>query len=262
MEIGSHRIYDLAEPLSAATPHSPSHPALTLALLRRHGDSVRQDGGSSAFETIHMGSHTGTHIDALCHGSLDGMMFGGVPATTSGGVFATNGIDQVEPFYCRGVLLDIPETLGESSLAAGQPITADDLGAAADAAGVDVTAGDVVLVRTGRPAGAFGDVDDPAAIEAGVPGVEVSGAQWLVDRGVRAVGSDTITFEWLPPGRGVKDMPVHTLLLCRAGVNIIELMNLEEISRDDIHEFLFVAIPLKLVGATGSPLRPLAIVSG
>ena len=259
--IRSRRIYDLAEPLSAATPHSPSHPGVTLALLRRHGDAVREDGGSSAFEALHMGVHTGTHIDALCHGSVEGTMFGNVPATTTGGVFATNGIDEVEPFFCRGVLLDIPWALGREALDAGHRITKADLEVAAERAGVEVGEGDVVLVRTGRPLRRFADLDDGAAIEAGVPGVDLSGAKWLAERRVRAAGSDTIAFEWLPAGRGAANMPVHTLLLCRAGINIIELLHLEELSRDGVYQFVFAAAPLKLVGATGSPLRPFAVVS-
>lgn len=208
-----------------------------------------------------MGAHTGTHIDALCHGSVNGTMFGGVPATTTGGVFTTNGIDEVKPLFCRGVLLDIPRAREQEALEAGHPVTRDDLVSAAELAGVNVGEGDVVLVRTGRPLGRFADLDDPAAIEAGVPGVDDSGATWLVERHARAVGSDTIAFEWIPAGRGVTNMPVHTLLLCQAGINIIELLNLEELAHDGVHDFLFVAAPLKLVGATGSPLRPFAVVS-
>jgi kynurenine formamidase len=256
----AHRIYDLAEPLSAATPHSPSHPGVTVAMLRRHGDTVREDGGSSAFEMLCLGGHTGTHIDAFCHASIDGTMLGGADIATHNGVYPVLGVETIEPFFCRGVLLDVPAALGQEAMHAGQPITAADLERTADLAGVEVREGDVVLVRTGRPLGRFADIDDPAARQPGVPGVDASGAHWLAERKVRASGSDTIAYEWLPPGKGVANMPVHTLFLCRAGIHIIEVMQLEELARDKVYEFLFVAAPLKLVGATGSPLRPLAIV--
>lgn len=254
------RIYDLAEPLSAATPHSPSHPGVTVAMLRRHGDTVREDGGSSAFEMLCLGGHTGTHIDAFCHASIDGTMLGGHDVATRNGVYPAHGVETIEPFFCRGVLLDVPAALGQETMHAGQAITATDLQRAAALAGVDIRAGDVVLVRTGRPLGRFADLDNAAARQLGVPGVDASGAEWLAGHGIRASGSDTIAYEWLPPGRGVSNMPVHTLFLCRAGIHIIEVMQLEELARDKVHEFLFVAAPLKLVGATGSPLRPLAIV--
>jgi kynurenine formamidase len=53
-------------------------------------------------------------------------------------------------------------------------------------------------------------------------------------------------------------MPVHAHLLVQSGIHIIEVMNLEELARDGIHEFLFVAAPMNIRGATGAPLRPLA----
>ena len=74
------RVYDLAQPLEAATPVSPNHPAFRMALIRRHGDSVRADGTSGANELITMGGHTGTHVDALCHVSSHMKLHGGVDA--------------------------------------------------------------------------------------------------------------------------------------------------------------------------------------
>ena len=55
-------------------------------------------------------------------------------------------------------------------------------------------------------------------------------------------------------------LPVHTALLVEAGIYIIEMMNLTELARDEVWEFLFVLIPLKVVGATGVPVRPVAVV--
>jgi len=257
----AHRIYDLAEPLSATTPHSPSHPGFTMAMLRRHGDSVREDGGSSAFEMLCLGGHTGTHIDAFCHASIHGRMFGGADIATRNGVYPVHGVEAIEPFFCRGVLLDVPAALEQETMYPGQPITAVDLERAASGEGVEIREGDVVLVRTGRPLGRFKDLDDPAAREPGVPGIDASGGHWLAERKIRASGCDTIAYEWLPPGKGVANMPVHTLFLVEKGIYIIEVMQLEELARDRVYEFLFVAAPLKLVGATGSPLRPLAVVT-
>ena len=85
-------------------------------------------------------------------------------------------------------------------------------------------------------------------------------AAWLAAHGVRATGSDTIAFEALAPGSGHARLPVHGLLLVEHGIHIIETLQLEDLARDEVAEHLFVAAPLKLVGGTGSPLRPLALV--
>ena len=77
---------------------------------------------------------------------------------------------------------------------------------------------------------------------------------------MRVTGSDTIAYEHLAPGMGHTRLPVHVILLVESGIHIIEVLDLEELARDGVHEFWFVAAPLKIVGATGSPLRPLAIV--
>jgi len=49
-------------------------------------------------------------------------------------------------------------------------------------------------------------------------------------------------------------------LITRHGIQILEMVNLEELARDRVYTFLFIASPLKLAGATGSPVRPIAIV--
>lgn len=88
-----------------------------------------------------------------------------------------------------------------------------------------------------------------------LPGVTLDGALWLSRRGVAAVGGDTLAFERLPSPR----MEVHVHLLVEAGIHIIECLALEALSAARVSEFLFVAAPLKLDGATGSPLRPYAL---
>jgi kynurenine formamidase len=86
------------------------------------------------------------------------------------------------------------------------------------------------------------------------PGPGIEGARWLSSRRVFAAGSDTVVFEKTPNPA----MPVHVHLLVESGIHIIEVLNLEEVARDGIHEFLFVAAPMNIRGATGAPLRPLA----
>lgn len=254
-------VYDLAQPLAASTPTSPNHPGFRMALTRRHGDMVRADGSSAASELIVTGGHVGTHVDALAHVSYRGLLHGGIAADEAqrGGRFARLGIDEMAPVVCRGVLLDVPAVHGSDVLPAAYPINADDLQAAADR-GVELRCGDAALIRTGW-ARHFGNATAYLGHESGVPGPTEQAARWLVERGVRVTGADTIAYEHIPAGAGHSLLPVHRLLLVEHGIHIVEVMNLEQIAAAGVCEFLFILAPLKIVGATGSPVRPLAVVT-
>ena len=255
-------VFDLAQPLSAQTPSSPNHPGFKMSLMRRHGDMVRDDGSSAANEMIVTGGHVGTHVDALAHVSYRGKLHGGVSAEDAqrGGRFSELGVDQMAPMVCRGVLLDVAGLHGAKALPGGYGITEDDVSAAASKAGVEVRAGDVALVRSGWATN-FGDAETFLGHETGVPGPTEGAARWLADRGVRATGAETIAYEQVKPEVGHALLPVHRLLLVEEGVHIIEVMNLSSLAVAGVHEFLFVLAPLNIVGGTGSPVRPLAVVS-
>jgi kynurenine formamidase len=257
------RVVDLGRMLTVGMPQSPNHPAYWHAHPRRHGDMVRADGGSAANDMITMGTHVGTHVDALSHVSQDGRVYGGLDATEAlqGGRYVELGAHTIEPMVRRGVLLDVPGTLGVERLEAGQEITVADLEATVERQGVTIGAGDVVLVRSGW--GQHFDSGDKATFmgqETGVPGVSEAGATWLASHDVHAVGADTIAFERLAPGAGHGLLPAHRVLLVERGIYIVETMDLEELARDAIHEFLLILSPLAFFGATGSPVRPLAVV--
>jgi kynurenine formamidase len=261
-ELARARVYDLAQPLEATTPVLPHHAPFRMAMLRRHGDYFREDGSSGANELLSLGGHTGTHIDALCHMSMDGKLHGGLDPDTvcRGGRFAEHGVEAIAPIVCRGVLLDVAGALGVPALEPARAITAQDLEATCRAQAVDVREGDAVLVRTGWPVGRFETPEAFLGWATGVPGTDVTAARWLAGRRIRVTDSDTIVYEWLAPGAALGRLPVHVILLVEHGIPIIEVMDLEELARDRAWTFLFVAAPLKLVGATGSPMRPLALV--
>lgn len=257
------RVYDLARPMSVGMPQSPNHPQFWHTLPRRHGDMVRPDGGSAANDLIVTGTHVGTHIDALAHVSQDGKLHGGVDAAEAGrgGRFMDHGVHTIAPMVRRGVLLDVPAALGHQVCAPAYEITPDDLAAAADREGVGVGAGDVVLVRSGWGRRFEDGAEAYSGGATGVPGVGEAGARWLAGRGVHAAGADSIAFERLAPGRGHSVLPAHRVLLVEAGVYVIETLALEELAEAGVYEFSFVLAPLPLVGATGSPVRPLALVA-
>jgi len=259
--VAGAQVIDLAHPWERGMPVSPNHPAFQLAMMRRHGDMIRPDGGSAANEMFLLGGHVGTHLDALGHVSQDGVLYGGAEAAASQSNhgLTTLGIDTVEPILCRGVLLDVAALHEVEVLEPGYEVTAHDLEAARSAAGVTIGSGDAVLIRTGWAAH-WSDPDLFRGQVGGAPGPGESAGHWLADRGVRVSGAETIAYEVIRPRAGHATLPVHRILMVEAGIHIIEVMNLTGLAASGAREFLFVASPLKIVGGTGSPIRPLAIV--
>ncbi|HUY25714.1 MAG TPA: cyclase family protein, partial [Candidatus Saccharimonadales bacterium] len=170
-------------------------------------------------------------------------------------------IETVAPMVCRGVLLDIPAVLAVDCLAPDHGISAQELEAACRHHGIEVGAGDAVLVRTGWAGRHYADPEAYSGHLTGTPGPDLSAARWLADKGIRVTGSDTVTYERLQAPPRSAELPVHVCLLVEHGIHIIEVMDLEELAHEEVREFVFVAAPLKIVGGTGSPLRPLALVA-
>jgi kynurenine formamidase len=255
------RTIELGQPLFTGMPCSPNHPGFRMSLTRRHGDMTRPDGGSASSEMLITGGHVGTHIDALAHVSHDGKLHGGVDAETAqrGGRFVEHGAERIPPLITRGVLLDIAAVHGVDVLAPGYGVTESDLLAAADRAGVRPGPGDVALVRTGW-ARHFSEAARYLGHDSGVPGLTEDAAAWLADTGVVATGADTTAYERIPAGEGHRVLPVHRLLLVEHGIHIIEHLNLEDAAAAGLTEFLFVLTALRIVGGTGSPIRPVAVI--
>src|SRR5215472_10861650 len=248
--VASARTIDLAQPYFTRRPHHPEHPPFLFSLVKAHGEFVGPGGNSSASDAIALGSHVGTHIDALCHFSCGGKLHGGVETdgrqSYGGGVQAMS-VDTIAPILRRGVLLDLA---GDGPLDAAHEVTPDDLERARRC---EIRAGDVVLLRTGW-ARYFEDARQFVNNTRG-PGPGIAGARWLSARGIFAAGADTVAFEKSPDPA----MPVHVHLLVDSGIHIIECLNLEKLAAEQVWEFVFVAAPLKIRGATGAPIRPLAL---
>ena len=251
------KVFDLAQPYFVGMPHHPSHPPFLFSLVKQHGEYIGPTGNSSASDALAMGTHVGTHIDGLCHFSCGGKLHGGEEAASAqsyAGGLRKFSIDTIAPILRRGRLLDIAGLEQTTALPRDFEITAAHLDAAAERQSLEIREGDVVLVRTGWAA----YFEDPGKFISEVhgPGPGIEGARWLSSRRIYAAGSDTVAFEKVPDA----SMPVHVHLLVESGIHIIECLNLEELAAAKVYEFLFVALPLKIRGATGSPVRPVALV--
>ncbi len=269
------RQYSLAAVRFNGMPLFPGHPTFQVVSYRTpHGLQVGREnlwapvandvGLGCMTELLTATSHSGAHIDALAHMTVgeDAHWYDGANAGDHLGDFGPTVGDaaQLPPLFTRGVLLDVAGHRGVECLPAGSPVDADELTAIARAQDVEIHEYDVVLFRTGYM-GLWPDAARMADHRS--PGPDLSAADFLLERGVVAVGSDTETFEVQPapdPGTPANPQPVHTRLLIESGVYIMESLDLEQLAADGVHEFLFVALPLKIAGATGSMLDPLAVV--
>lgn len=239
-------------------PQRATHPRYTFSLVRRHGDATRESGLSTANELLVLCGHSGTHLDALSHASVRGRLHGGRRAddVESHEGMRAFGVETVAPLVARFVLFDLATETGGPPLPPGHAVTARDLGTLAAKGGLLPARGDVALVRTGwgslwdRPRRYEGE-------EGGIAGIDASAAEWLAEHGVVAIGADNLTVEVEAPG--AKDLPVHAFCLVERAIYLLENLFLEELARVGAREGLFVAAPLKLVGATGAPVRPIAI---
>ena len=247
------RVFDLEQPRYPGAPTHPAHAPGFNYFLHRHHARGAPEARTGASGIVVMPEHSGTHIDALCHQAENLKLHGGVDADTvqTSAGFRQLAIDSMAPMIARGVLLDVA---GDARLKPGYVITPDDLERASRA---EVREGDVVLVRTGyaqlwaKPAEYLDDA-----------GVGAAGCRWLVERKVRAAGADNMAFDIMSSERDPDlnaTLPGHVLLLVRAGIPIIENLNLEQLAAEKVYEFVFVCLPLKMRGATGSPVRPVAI---
>lgn len=267
--IDGSRLYDLSVEYF---PGMPSFQALgdpTYQLWLTHSprgtgvDDPLEVGGaqnakvSYTGDAISMYTHTGTHIDSLNHFGLYGRIYNGFHADQHLGDHGwhRNGAETIPPIVARGVMIDVAALKHDKVLPASYGITVDDLKDALARQGVDLEPGDVVLVRTGR----MSLWPDRALYETDSPGLTLAAARWLAeDKHAMVIGSDALAPEQLPSAQPDNWLPAHTYLLAQRGIPIIEILDLESLSRDHVYEVAFIGASLRLRGASAAPFRPIA----
>ncbi len=209
-------------------------------------------------DAISMYTHMGTHIDALNHFGLNGKVWNGFSADEHLGDkgWKKTGAETIPAIIARGILIDIPGAKNSSSLPPNYRINASDLQEALRKQKTILQKGDVVLIRTGQAR----HYEDAHKFLDQYPGINLDAVKWLIEeQQVMLLGADNLSFEAFPPEREDNWVPVHTYLLAEKGVMFIEQIFLEELAKDDIYEFAFIASSLKLRGASAAPMRPLAL---
>jgi kynurenine formamidase len=256
------RIYELGTEFGRSMPQGPVDNSYGFRLTQyrtpRCIATTEEPGFDSSMEVIAASPHVGTHIDGLAHIQSHGLLFGGYRARDVYSDFGwqQNGMEHSKPIVGRGVLIDVPRHKGVDCLPDRYEVTPADVEEALAAQKTQLRRGDMVLVRTGWFAAWYRI--DPDTFFASQPGVGPDGALWLYERGMSLLGTDTSGTEVCPLPN--PERTTHRLLIVERGVHIIETLDLEALAADEVHEFLFVTLPLPIVGGTGSWLRPIAII--
>jgi kynurenine formamidase len=223
------------------------------------------DGGMKfADDYLFTALQASTQWDSLSHAWYGRELYNGVPETAVRNTGASRlGIDKLcRHFVGRGVLLDLPRAVNRGErLPQGHAIAPVELDAALAFARLSPTRGDVQLIRTGHVPW-FYTLEDTRPFWNGAPGLGRDTVAWLHRHEVAAVAADTVAVEVQPAEHG-HGLPLHGALIRDLGLTLGELFDLEALAddcaTDGVYECLFVAQPLRIPGAVGSPINPLAI---
>lgn len=249
-------IIELGHMLDTGVPSAHMNTRFSHEYLNVPETGVRSSSLSVVTDRVALGCHTGTHIDAPGHIvdlRLHPLRTRGVEPVTPG-----LGVEDIPPILCGGTLFDIADHLQTDALQPGFPIDAELLSTIADSQHLDLTHHGVAVIRTGwskywhDPTTYFG-------IDGDVPGITLDAAGWLLHQGFRHLAADNPGIEVLDKETGLTQLPVHRLALERR-VTHIESLNLENLHRTSRKMFTFICLPLRIVGGTGSPVRPVAVV--
>ncbi|WP_282696631.1 cyclase family protein [Streptomyces sp. CC208A] len=263
-EVRTGRTVSLAAPID--TVRGPDDPEP--AVHRMTGPSPADIGSEAlcfATDRFAMNVHgdADSHLDALCHVVFDGELYGGVPASTLTAEGARRlSVDLLgDGLVGRGVLLDVPRLRGVPWLEPGDWVTPDDLTAAEAAQGVRVGAGDLLFVRVGHrlrrtELGPW----DAAGARAGL---HPSAVEFLAEREVAALGGDGNN-DTAPSVVPDVAFPAHVLAIHALGIHLMDYLRFEDLAPACAEagrwSFLCVVAPLRLPGATGSPVNPVAVL--
>jgi kynurenine formamidase len=266
------RVYDLDAGRFRGMARHYAHPPFDIATYRtprgeqnqKDLDYLRPDVNRVNYgfisELVIGTVHTGAHIDALCHVTHGDRseFFGGFSANEyvgDNGVLKCD-VTKIPPILTRGVMVDIAALKGVDQLPASYSVSISDIQQALDRQGTQLRKGDAILIHTGQMRGWPQDVRT-ADIEAGI---SLETSKWLCDQSPVAIASDSSAVEVAPSGVEGSTQPVHIHCIIERGVYLIEWVYQEELSADRVYEFLFICLPVKIAGATGSMVRPVAVV--
>ena len=254
--IGSGEVVELGHVLHGSIPLGARHFELYPKPMAMNAQSNRR-GSNEELVVTELGQ-VGTQLDGFSHQTIGNSLYNcfRVDETLTRNGFTRLGIENVGMLMTRGVLLDIAELKGVDMLAEDYEITVADLQAALERHDLTIDPGDAVIIHTGW--GVLWERDIPRFLRGG-PGIGVAAAQWLAARDPMLVGADNQPVEVQPNPDSAISLPVHQIMLAVNGIHLLERMKLDELAARDVYEFAFIMQPLKIQGATGSTVAPVAV---
>ncbi|MBI3994103.1 MAG: cyclase family protein [Candidatus Lambdaproteobacteria bacterium] len=261
--IKTGKTYNLGIVVDSSVPAFPPR-SLSIAVLQPNqiGTSGLGPTKTTYNDDIFMGwLGIGPQIDGLGHIGVDHVYYNGNKDTDFAKADGLKklGIEKLPPIVTRGVVLDMAGYYGKDIVQEGTPYTKEDIMGAAKKQGVSIQKGDVVLFYSGWLKLLDGPQKDPKRWGSVEPGLGKTGAQYLVEREVVAVGGDTWGLEAVPFEKGVGVFEIHQILIPMNGIFILETLDTGALVRDKAWEFLFVLGPARMRGAVQMIINPIAI---
>jgi len=260
--IKNGEVYSLEQIVEAGVPFWEGHPPVVIAPYVRHGDMPELAPASVGNEITTLPMHGGTHIDALSHigqyRNDEIELHGGIKVKDVMGRegYTALGAENFPPIFVKGYLLDMAGLKGVDVLPDSYGINANDLEVCQQKQGIEISEGSAILIRTGFSK--YWKTDNERYSNCGA-GINIDGARYLAEKKIAMVGTDTEAVEQWPFDPEGPPLPVHSYLIVEKGITHVESLYLDKIAEAKGYEFVFIALPLRIKGATGSLIHPIAI---
>lgn len=247
-------------------PQTPAFPPRSLSLQvvqpnQQGGQKLTAFGyeGNYNDDIIQTWVGIGSQLDGLGHLGEGGKYYNCLDEKEISAITGLTklGTHAVPPLVGRAVILDMASHFGVEVMEAGQHFGSEDIKAAAEAQGVTMGEGDIILFHTGWTEGKF--TSDPTAWVSGEPGLNNEGAEYIASLNPMAVGADTWGLEPIPAPDGDKVFYGHVTLLMHNGIYILETMNTGPVLRDGVNEFMFVLGQARIRGTVQAMINPVAL---
>lgn len=255
--IRTGQVFELGHVLSPSMPFFPGRRFDLLTKRTFVNPGLNRRGSNEEIVVTELGQ-VGTQFDGFSHQTIGDRLYNcfTLADISSRTGFTKLGIEHVGSLMTRGVLIDVAGLKGVDMLPDSYEITADDLQRALAREQLTLQPGDAVIINTGW--GRLWDVDGPRYAK-GWPGIGVGAAEWLAGQNPMVVGADNMGVEVNPNPDKQLSLPVHQIMLVVNGIHLVEALKLDELAAARVYEFAFVVQPLKIQGATGSTVAPIAI---
>jgi kynurenine formamidase len=255
--IRTGEVFELGRVLKSDMPFSSGR-RFEIEVKRTNMNAGSNRRGSNEEIVFSEIGQVGVQFDGFTHQTIGDSLYNCVKvsdvATRSG--FTKLGIEHVGSLITRGVLIDVAALKGVPMLADTYPISVDDLERALQRQKLTLQPGDAVIVHTGW--GRLWDTDGARYLKTN-PGLTTAAAEWLARQDPMLIGTDNGPVGVTPDPDPNLSNPVHQIALVVNGIHLLENLKLDELAGKQVYEFALIVQPLKIQGATGSTVAPIAV---